>query len=90
MSFCRSVTSGLATAPEMPRPTEAGKFGIERTMARAFGNRALRLPMVFPARMETTKVSGPASGASVGAAASSICGFIPKTRASGIEGVSLD
>ncbi len=74
-----SLTCGLAAAPVAPRRTLAGRFGIARTIARAPGMRARRSAMVLPARIETRSVSGPTSGAIVGAAAGSICGLIAST-----------
>src|SRR6185437_4079827 len=67
----------------MPRPMAAGRLGIALTTARASGRRESTLAMVLPARIETTSVAAPACAVICGAAASSICGLIAMTRASG-------
>ena len=46
--------------------------------------------MVLPARIDTTSVPAPASGAMEGAAASSICGLMARTSAAGAGPTSAD
>ena len=57
-SCCATDVSALAAAPVMPRPTAAGVLGMARTTA-FDGRRAVRSPIVLPARMDTTSVAGP-------------------------------
>ena len=70
----------------MPRPTEAGVFGIERITAVLFGKCRSKPAMVRPAAMESTTVLVPASRASGGNTSSITCGLTATTITAGGSG----
>ncbi len=70
----------------MPRPTDAGVFGITRTTAVPCGKCASSPSMRHPAAMETTSVSRPTSVASRGSTASITCGLTATSSTAGGSG----
>src|SRR6516165_7193765 len=74
-SRCRAETRTLGTATVMPRPIEAGVFGMARTRAARCDSACSRNASRCPAMIESTTVAAPTWGASPGMTSPAICGL---------------
>ena len=72
-------TAALANTAVTPRPTDAGVFGMDRTMAVPGAKWRASEATVRPAATDSTTVPGPASLATGGSTSSMICGLTAST-----------